>query len=149
MTHEENEPMESPLPGLDQLSRQRPPSHDLWPAIESQLKPRRKRWHMPLAMAASVLLTIGITAGLLMNVAPGPSPGLPGNTSAFATPAMDTRATLAMDRTDTALVKANLQITQIAERQLIDALKQDPESRSLKTLLQTTRQQQDTLQALL
>lgn len=149
MTHKEHDHMESPVPGLDQLSRQRPPNHDLWPAIESQLKPRRKRWQMPLAMAASVLLTIGITAGLLMNVAPAPAPGLPGNTSAFATPAMDPRAALNMDRTDTALIKANLQITRIAERQLIDALKQSPESRSLQTLLQTTRQQQDTLQALL
>lgn len=147
-------PHDSPdteLPDLRQLPMSRAPQHDLWPAIEAQLAPRRRRGFMPMAMAASLLLSIGVITGLMLsNGTPIPGAGeLPTTTHAFLEPGDDRRIALPKDRIDTAMIKANLQIAQIAERQLLDALAQDPDARSLQNLLTSTRQQQATLQAML
>lgn len=140
-------------PGLQQLPMSRAPQHDLWPAIEAQLRPRRRNWSVPLAMAASVLLTFGVVAGLLLqNGAPLPGAGAgeaPAMTHAFIDGGNARLLALPKDRIDTAMIKANLQIAQIAERQLLDALDQDPDARGLQDLLNSTRQQQASLRAML
>lgn len=139
------------VPGLRQLPMARAPQHDLWPAIEAQLVPRRRRGFAPMAMAASLLLSIGVITGLMLsNGTSMPGAGeLPSTTHAFLEPGDDRRIALPKDRIDTAMIKANLQIAQIAERQLLDALAQDPEARSLQNLLTSTRQQQASLRAML
>lgn len=138
-------------PGLQQLPMSRAPQHDLWPAIEAQLRPRRRNWSVPLAMAASVLLTFGVVAGLLLqNGAPLPGADeAPAMTHAFVDSGNARLVALPKDRIDTAMIKANLQIAQIAERQLLDALDQDPDARGLQDLLNSTRQQQASLRAML
>ena len=142
---------DSQLPGLRQLPMSRAPQHDLWPAIEAQLTPRRRGGFVPMAMAASVLLSIGVITGLMLSKGtPIPGTGeLPTTTHAFLEPGDDRRIALPKDRIDTAMIKANLQIAQMAERQLLDALAQDPDARSLQNLLTSTRQQRASLQAML
>jgi hypothetical protein len=64
---------------LRQLPREVEPGRDLWPAIAEgiarQRAPRRTRWIAPLAMAASLLLTVGLVGrAQFQGAAAPPSP---------------------------------------------------------------------------
>ena len=50
---------------LGELPQAITPPRDLWPAIESQLSPRRRTWAVPASLAAGlVLVTLGVLIGL-------------------------------------------------------------------------------------
>ena len=131
------------VPGLARLRRDQAPERDLWPGIEQRIAPRRRRRAAPvwLAAAASVLVVVGLFAPR-----PGSEP-LP-----VSTGAPPTIVAVARDRLpgpERALLKANLQIADHAERDLIAAIDRQPDSPELQRLLQTTRQRQQHIQALL
>ncbi|HUS23925.1 MAG TPA: hypothetical protein VM369_03175 [Candidatus Binatia bacterium] len=124
------------IPGLEQLRRARAPGRDLWPGIESRLRPRGRRgqW-LPLAAAASVavaalatLLSLPHAPGLVEGIAGGPLP---------------------LSSDSRAIVTANLAIAGNAERQLQEALRRAPESAALQALLVSTRQRQHELRRLM
>lgn len=130
------------LPQLRGLSLDQAPERDLWPGIEARIAPRRRRLLQPwmgFAMAASVVaaLTIG-----LWREAPGPQPA-PVATMVASAPASLGR----VHPQQQALLKANLGIVKDAERQLQQALEQDPDSRSLQRMLQSVRDQRGALKA--
>ena len=157
MSHQisDQQPHDEQIPGLRQLQMRRAPSHDLWPGIQAQLRPRRRQqWAVPLAMAASVLLTVGLAFNSQLLELPFGADSQPAseirlaavNATALPTPPTEN---LQLSSTDMALVKANLQITQIAERQLLAALESQPRAEHLHSLLESTRSRQQQLRILL
>lgn len=50
---------------LQELAQEATPARDLWPGIQSRLKPRRRSWAVPASLAASVVL---VTAGVLIGL---------------------------------------------------------------------------------
>lgn len=133
---------ETPVSGLRQLRREVAPTRDLWPDIESRL--RRRRHPAPwisLALAASLVIGLAVSVrqqGLVV----------PEGTVAVALAAPQS-ARLELEGPNRALVKANLKIVSDAEKQLRDALKQSPDSQSLKRLLDSTQRQRRDLRRLL
>ena len=105
-------------------------------------------------MAASVLLTVGLAFNSQLLELPFGADSQPAseirlaavNATALPTPPTEN---LQLSSTDMALVKANLQITQIAERQLLAALESQPRAEHLHSLLESTRSRQQQLRMLL
>ena len=125
---------------LERLPRRRAPERDLWPGIESRLAPRRRsRWALvELAVAASLVAGLAGVFTLGLRDAGSPAGGL----DVAAAPrelADDSRA----------IVQANLSMVEQAERELRKAIKQDPESTTLRSLLRSAEQRQHTLRAML
>ena len=121
------------IKGLDQLARSRAPSRDLWPGIEARIKARRSRYPlMQFALAAS--LVAGMAGVLALNLRT-PLPASPDAPQ--------------LSHDSRAIVQANLSIVRQSERQLRQALRQDPESATLRSLLASTENRQRALSALL
>ena len=121
------------IEGLDQLARSRAPSRDLWPGIEARLNRRRSRYPlMQFALAAS--LVAGLASVLALNL------GAPGTTLLDAP---------YLSHDSRAIVEANLSIVRQSERQLRQALRQNPESATLRSLLASTENRQRALSAML
>jgi hypothetical protein len=135
--NEDDDRIESPVPGLDRLARSRAPQRDLWPGIASRL-PRRRRspWALaPFALAAS--LVAGLAAVFTLSLGPlGTAPG-------------ELAAPLALSDDSRAIVQANLSIVRQAERELRRALDDNPDSPALRSLLASTENRQRALSALL
>lgn len=124
---------------LERLPRRRTPERDLWPGIQSRLRPRRARrpW-LPLALAASLVAGLAVVFTLgLRDVA---SPAAVGDVA--AAPRM-------LSDDSRAIVQANLSMVEHAERELRQALKQAPESTTLRSLLQSAEHRQRELRAML
>ena len=131
------------IEGLDQLARSRAPSRDLWPGIEARIKARRSptaalraavRSYPLMQFALAASLVAGMASVLTLNLrAPGAAP------HAAPTLSDDSRA----------IVEANLSIMRQSERQLRQALRQNPESATLRSLLASTENRQRALSALL
>lgn len=136
-----NEHDENPHPGLRQLRQEVAPARDLWPGIQARLRPRRHfaPW-ISLALAASLVVGLAINVSQQMTAPAGVSQEL-------AMAAQPEAAEL--HGPQRALVKANLKIVSDAERQLLDALKQHPDSQSLKRLLDSNQRQRRDLRRLL
>jgi len=132
---------EDPLPGLRQLRQDAAPTSDLWPGIRRRLKPRRH-----FAPWISMALAASLVAGLAINVRQQALAPV-GESGQLAMAAPSEVAELRSPQR--ALVKANLKIVGDAERQLLDALKQNPESQSLKRLLDSNKRQRRDLRRLL
>jgi hypothetical protein len=132
---------------LERLPRRRSPERDLWPGIEARLAPRR-RSHYPLAQFA---LAASLVAGLAMVMTLGLRDA--SLTPAFSTETLATAERGAPMRAQTfdseAIVQANLSLIEQAERELRQALLQDPESTTLRSLLQSAERRQLTLRAML
>jgi hypothetical protein len=47
----------APVRSLQQMPQEIAPRRDLWPRIQAQLQPRRRRWVVPASLAAGVLVT--------------------------------------------------------------------------------------------
>lgn len=126
---------------LERMPRRRSPERDLWPGIEARLAPRRRASRYPwvqFAMAASLVAGLAAVMTLgLRDAALTPSAG-----TASATP-------VALTDDSRAIVQANLSMVEQAERELKKALKQDPESTTLRTLLRSAERRQHTLRAML
>jgi hypothetical protein len=124
------------IEGLDQLARTRAPSRDLWPGIEARLHARRSRYPlMQFALAAS--LVAGMAAMFT----------LPLRQQAVAPGAL--HAALPLGDASRAIVVANLSIVDDAERQLRKALKKQPDSQPLRSLLESTQHRARDLRAML
>lgn len=125
--------------GLERLPRRRGPERDLWPGIEARLAPRgARRARVPLALAASLVAGLALVAMLsLRDTGPGPAPD---SVAAAATP-------LPLTDDSRAIVKANLSLVRHAERELQQALKQDPDSEALRSLLASAEHRQRALSA--
>lgn len=124
------------IEGLDKLARARAPSRDLWPGIESRLRPRRSRYGlMQFALAASLVAGLGAVFTLTLR-------------DAAVAPALE-RAALPLGDHSRAIVVANLSIVDDAERQLRQALKKRPDSQPLRSLLESTQHRARDLRALL
>ena len=124
------------IKGLDQLTRSRAPSRDLWPGIEARIKARRSRYPlMQFALAAS--LVAGVAAMFTLSLQQqGLAPGA-------------LQAALPLGQDSRAIVVANLSIVDDAERQLRQALKKHPDSQPLLSLLESTQHRARDLRALL
>ncbi|NKF23829.1 hypothetical protein [Solimonas marina] len=142
--HDEAED-DTPIAGLQQLSREVEPARDLWPGIAPRLKPRRRLgangW-MSLAAAACVAAVVGLA---VLRPAPTSSPA----GASAATPEVAYAPDLTAVPGSRALVKANLQLSRDYEQQIRRALRQDPHSASLRRLLLTTQQSNDELHRML
>lgn len=133
---------------LERLPRRRSPERDLWPGIQARLRPRRSRAAalraavrsyplMQFALAASLVAGLAAVMTLgLRDAAPGPTGASP-------------VSALALTDDSRAIVEANLSLVRQAERQLRQALKQDPESTTLRSLLQSAEHRQRALRAML
>jgi hypothetical protein len=127
--------------GLERLPRRRSPERDLWPGIQSRLRPRRLpvRGYPLMQFALAASLVAGLAAVMTLGLRDA---GL-GPTGAGAA------STLALTDDSRAIVEANLAMVRHAERQLQQALQQDPESTSLRSLLQSAEYRQRALRAML
>lgn len=122
---------------LERLPRRRSPQRDLWPGIEARLAPRRRRLGLPLALAASLIA--GLAAVLVLSL---------GGEEAGRVPAALARAEpLPLGDDSRAIVKANLSLLRHAERELQQALQQDPDSETLRSLLASAEHRQRALSA--
>lgn len=124
------------IPGLAALRRDIEPAQNLWPAIELRLAPRRRAARAPwvgFALAASLLLAFA----------------LPLRTGAPVTPVEAPQATQASSNPAFIAVSAQLRVVQGAEVELLHALKLNPESPSLRRLLDSTRKRQHQLKRLM
>lgn len=122
---------------LERLPRRRSPERDLWPGIEARLAPRRRRLGLPLALAASLIA--GLAAVLVLSL---------GGEEAVRVPAALARAEpLPLGDDSRAIVKANLSLLRHAERELQQALQQDPDSETLRSLLASAEHRQRALSA--
>lgn len=137
--NEDDDLMEERIEGLDRLARTRAPQRDLWPGIQSRLRPRRRRpayAFAPFALAAS--LVAGLAAVFTLSL--GPLGTGPGPLEAAALP---------LSHDSRAIVEANLSIVRHSERELRRALEKDPDSTTLRSLLASTENRQRALSALL
>jgi len=145
------------------LPREVPPARDLWPGIRARMdedgRPRAAGWNtwVPAALAASVVVAVGIVALLRASgpEAPGPGPGVAG-TPVAATPASfgpsftlgpkyeDARASLADDLEERLaalppetreVVNRNLGAIRQAVDEINAALEGDPGNLLLQRLL--------------
>lgn len=119
---------------LSALRRARAPERELWPQIEARLKPRRSRWaQAQFALAASLVAALAAVFTFAL-------PRAPADEEAFAA---------VRDDSSRAIVEANIGLVRDAERELQAALRQHPESDSLRALLARTQSRQRELSALL
>ena len=125
------------IEGLEQLTRSRAPSRDLWPGIAGRLRPRRRPFYPMAQFALAASLVAGLAAVFSLSLRPQGAPG-----------ALDTAA-LPLSHDSRAIVEANLTMVRQAERQLRQALRQDPDSPTLRTLLASTETRQRELTAML
>ncbi len=124
------------IEGLEQLTRSRAPSRDLWPGIQARLHARRSRYPlMQFALAAS--LVAGVAAMFTLSL----------QQQGLAPAAW--QAALPLGQHSRAIVVANLSIVDDAERQLRQALKKHPDSQPLLSLLESTQHRARDLRALL
>ena len=126
---------------LERVPRRRSPERDLWPGIEARLAPRRRASRYPwvqFAVAASLVAGLAAVMTLGLRDANLTSPAR----TASAAP-------VALGDDSRAIVQANLSLVEQAERELKKALKQDPESTTLRTLLRSAERRQHTLRAML
>lgn len=131
MNHEDMDRIE----GLDRLARTRAPQRDLWPGISARLKARRRSRYGLVQFALAASLVAGLAAVFTLSLQPG-GPGLADEAMPLS---HDTRA----------IVEANLSIVRQTERQIRQALEQDPDSATLRSLLASTENRQRALSALL
>jgi len=153
MNHESPKPQDddfdTPIAGLRDLRVDVEPGRDLWAGIEARIAPRpaRKRvssnaW-MSMAAAASVAVVIGL--GVLRPMPPGEI-AVPATQGTFSlAPAPNLEAAPG----SRALVKANLQMSRNSEAQIRKAMEQDPDSASLRRLLNSAEARSDELRRLL
>lgn len=148
-----NEQDSDRIEGLDRLVRSRAPSRDLWPGIQSRLRPRRslaaalgaaveRRYALgQLALAASLVAGMAAMFAVTLQDAGKGLPAYDVGPQSFATAGMtdDSRA----------IVKANLSMVRQAERQLRQALRQDPDSPALRSMLASAETRQRELVAML
>lgn len=141
------------IEGLERIPMRRAPARDLWPGIEARItQPERRRGWLPLALAASVvaglagLLTVGVvTRG------PGGARGdaLQAHLDPAETEYLGGTRGLPLTTDSRAIVEANLGLMRAAEREVRQALEQDPDSPTLRSLLASTENRQRALRALL
>ena len=124
------------IEGLERLARARAPERDLWPGISARLKTRRRSRYGLVQAALAASLVAGLAAVFTLSLQPGGAPGLTVETAPLS---HDTRA----------IVEANLSIVRHTERQIRQALQQDPDSATLRSLLASTENRQRALSALL
>ncbi len=198
---------ETPVPGLEALVRERPPSRDLWAGIEARITQPARRRHRepavwPYALAASVCLAV-LTGVLLRGQPPAPhepstvqsaqrelepaaryeshpysnssdeslaAAGLsPRTVRMLRSESLDNASALVAERAETsgfmkatysassgrnargqqAILRANLKMVSQAEREVRRALKTDPDSTSLQSLLVVAQEKRAVLTALL
>jgi hypothetical protein len=130
-----NEDMDR-IEGLDRLARAQAPHRDLWPGIAARLKTRRRSRYGLMQFALAASLVAGLAAVFTLSLHPGAGPGLADEAMPLS---HDTRA----------IVEANLSIVRQTERQVRQALEQDPDSPNLRSLLASTENRQRALSALL
>jgi hypothetical protein len=136
--NEDDDRSESPIEGLDRLARARAPSRDLWPGIQSRLQRHRRSPYPLVQFALAASLVAGLASMFALSQRPA---GLPaGATDGAALP---------LSHESRAIVQANLSIVRHAERELRRALKDDPDSPALRSLLASTENRQRALSALL
>ena len=189
-------PEPGPVPGLQDLARERLPERDLWSGIESRLAPRPRR-STPWIYGLAASVCIATVAGLLLrrpDAAPEPQPVEVAALSAAGEAAWGTPAEPVATRMprpmrtlrneslseppepgaddglvsvgyrpygrgaarpvrsgghQRTLMRANLKMINQAERELRRALREDPESESLKNLLSAAESQRESLQGLI
>jgi len=124
---------EAPIPGLERIAMRRMPERDLWPGIDARLQPRRRAAWLPLALAASIAALSLLTLTRLGAPVPVAGPEVP----------------LPLTADARAIIKAEISMTRGAEARLRQALRHDPDSRALNTLLADVEQRQRTLHAML
>jgi len=124
------------IEGLERLARAQAPHRDLWPGIAARLKTRRRSRYGLMQFALAASLVAGLAAVFTLSLQPGVAPGVLDDETALS---HDTRA----------IVEANLSIVRHTERQIRQALEQDPDSASLRSLLASTENRQRALSALL
>lgn len=134
---------------LERLPRRRTPERDLWPGIAAQLAPRRS---LTAALRAAVrhypLTQVALAASLVAGLAAVFTLGL---RDATLTPSglEIAVAPRALSSDSRAIVEANLSLVEQAERELQQALKQQPESTTLRSLLRSAEHRQRALRAML
>ena len=138
---------------LERLPRHRSPERDLWPGIEARLHPRRSRYALAqLALAASLVAGLAAVFTLSLRdiaVAPGALETASAGATGIRSPALAQGASLPLGDDSRAIVEANISLVRQAERQLKQALEQDPESPTLRSLLASAEDRQRTLRAML
>lgn len=192
-------PEPGPVPGLQELARERLPQRDLWSGIEPRLAPRRRR-STPWVYGLAASVCIATVAGLLLRRPESPpeqaepvlvaAAGGSANGGGWSQPP-DAEAdrmprpmrTVRSESWDDlpagadadqglvsvgyrpyargaarpvrsgghqrTLVRANLKMIAQAERELRRALREDPESESLRDLLSAAESQRESLQDLI
>jgi hypothetical protein len=154
MNQPENNSEEGPVPGLDRLNISRAPARDLWPQIEARLQPRRAqpsyRWLAAAACAVAVVggmlvLNLRSTGSLQTPQLAALSPSV--ITTQVAMRTQTRQAPSTADNRD--LIRVHLRVVDNAGRQLRTALKYDPDSQYLTSMLEANRQQRRNLHELL
>ena len=133
--NEDDDLIESPVPGLDRLARARAPARDLWPGIAPRLRRRRRPAYPLVQFALAASLVAGLASMFALSLAPVAGP-------------VSTEA-LPLSHDSRAIVEANLSIVRHAERELRRALEDNPDSPTLRSLLASTENRQRALSALL
>jgi hypothetical protein len=132
--NEDDDRIESPVPGLDRLARSRAPERDLWPGIAPRLRRRHRPAYPFVQFALAASLVAGLAAMFTLSLGPVAGP---------------VAAPLPLSHDSRAIVEAHLSIVHQAERELRRALDDDPDSPALRSLLASTENRQRALSALL
>ncbi len=137
---------------LQGLRQEQMPERDLWPGIEARIgahagvsgrRARTWRW-IGYAAAAGIVGAVSLGVWQAQPPAGAPGAGLEPSVSAGANAYGETTPGIVVPQ-ERALLKAHLSIVKDAERQLRDALDQDPESESLRRLLDSMQQRRGAL----
>lgn len=140
--NENDDRIEGPIEGLDRLTRARAPDRDLWPGIQARLRPRRSRYGLvQFALAASLVAGLASVFTITLRDLGKGLPTYDVGRHSYAAGQMtdDSRA----------IVEANLSLVRQAERQLRQALRQQPDSPALRSLLASAENRQRALSAML
>lgn len=124
------------IEGLERLARTRAPERDLWPGISARLAPRRRSRYPLFQLALAASLVTGLASVFTLSLRGSPSADAPS-------------APLALSNDSRAIVQANLSIVEHSERQLRQALKKQPNSQPLLSLLESTQHHARDLRAML
>jgi hypothetical protein len=126
---------------LQTLPRELEPGRDLWPGIEARLERRAARPWVPLALAASLVLS-GSAAWLAWQAAL-----VPALLAELVTPYDEARnhyaaswagARPGLDPEVAATIERNLEIVRAANGELLDAVQAAPDDAALRALLRAT-----------